>query len=438
MSRYSLTAWIGQCRVGVLSYNDDTGRFVFEYSSDWAARHDAFPISPALPFRRSPSLTDELHSITVRRFFENLLPEGKTLDDAAAAFAVSKSNVFGLLRWMGQESTGALSLLPDGKTPEQIDDTQREITYAELSERILDRANYPFNVWDGRVRMSIAGYQDKLAVYMDDMQRLFLVEGRWASTHILKPEPLNPRLAKLVANEHFCLSLAALMGMRVAAVNIMRVPEPVLAVERFDRRIHADRVERLHAIDTCQALDLGVSHKYERNFGSGRDVVDIRDGVSYEKLFALASKTQAEAVTRMELIRWALFQYLIGNSDSHGKNLSFLVEPGGLRLAPAYDLVSVCIYPGIEHDLAMAIGDEFDIAKVRAFDWSEFARRCGVGHRLLVREMSRMVKALRIQLPTLLAWTGYLDDERATIVRIADFSLRQAEQLESDAKLVGG
>jgi serine/threonine-protein kinase HipA len=45
----------------------------------------------------------------------------------------------------------------------------------------------------------------------------------------------------------------------------------------------------------------------------------------------------------------------MSNSDAHGKNISFLVEPGGLRLAPTYDLVSVCVYPDIEHELAILI-----------------------------------------------------------------------------------
>lgn len=436
MSTHSLSAWIGQQKVGTLNYHDDTGRFSFEYESEWVVRADAFLVSPALPFQRPHGQTDELHSISVRRFFENLLPEGKALEDAAATHAVSKTSLFGLLRWLGQESTGALSLLPDGKTPEQVADTQREVTYAELSERIHDRANRPFNVWDERVRMSIAGYQDKLAVYIDEGQRLYLVEGRLASTHILKPEPLNPKLAKLVANEHFCLRLAQRLGLQVAAVDILRAPEPVLVVERFDRRKEDHLVKRLHAIDTCQVLDLGVSHKYERNFGNGRDVANIRDGVSFEKLFAIAPNTQAEAATRMELIRWSLLQYLIGNSDAHGKNISFLVEPGGVRLAPAYDLAAVCIYPDIEHELAMAIGDEFDITRIRAFDWADFAQRCGVERRLLVREMNRTVKALRTQLPSLLAWPDYSDDERAVLERISNFALQQAEQLERDAKLV--
>jgi len=436
MNTHSLSAWIGEQQVGTLSYHDDTGRFSFTYEQAWIAQIGAYPVSPPLPFQRPEQQTDELHSVNVRRFFENLLPEGKALEDAASAHAVSKGNLFGLLRWLGQESTGALALLPEDSTPAQVDPVMREITFEELSERIQDRANRPFNVWDGRVRMSIAGYQDKLSVFVDDEGKLFLVEGKLASTHILKPEPMNPKLSQLVANEHICLKLAATLGIPTAEVEILRVPEPVLMVRRFDRIKHNSHVERLHVVDSCQALNLSVNHKYERNFGSGRDVANIRDGVSFEKLFSTTPLTQSEAATRMTLIRWTILQYLIGNSDAHGKNISFLVEPGGLRLAPAYDLVSVCVYPDIKHELAMAVGDEFDITKIRAFDWADLAERCDIERRLLVREMNRMIKVLRTQLPKLLALPDYTADEQATLQEISKLMLKQAKQLETDAKMI--
>jgi len=419
--------------MGILGYDDTVGLFAFDYAPDWSTAGTSFPLSPALPFNKPGEMNAQHHSVSVRRFFENLLPEGKALDDAVATHRLSKANLFGLLRALGRESTGAISLLPEGTRPEQIPDTRREIPFDELSERIRNRPHEPFNVWDGRVRMSIAGYQDKLAVYIDD-SRLYLVEGRLASTHILKPEPLSPNLPNLVANEHFCLKLAASLGLPTIDVNILRVPEPVLAVARFDRRHSHDRVERLHVIDACQALDLGVSHKYERNFGSGRDVAHIRDGASVERLFSITEHALSGAALRLGLLRWILSQYLIGNSDAHGKNISFFVEPGGLRLAPSYDLVAVCVYPRVDHELAMAIGDEFDIGKVRAFDWAELADTSGLQRRFVAREMLRVTKALRTAIPKLQAWPGYTDGERARVEEIATFTLQQADRLDGVAK----
>lgn len=437
MSHHQLTAWIGSRRVGILCYYDESGLFAFDYDDEWSSSGTGYPISPALPFKRPAELSNERHSVSVRRFFENLLPEGKVLDDTAAVHRVSKANLYGLLAALGGETTGALSLLPEGIIPSQVHDSKREVTYEELHARIHDRANQPFHVWDGKVRMSIAGFQDKLAVFIEK-GRLYLVEGRLASTHILKPEPLSPNLPHLVANEHFCLRLASELGLLSCPVDVLRVPDPVLMVERFDRHVADEHVDRIHVVDACQCLDLSVSHKYERNFGSGRDVAHIRDGVSIERLFSITSGALSSAAMRLGLLRWMLLQYLIGNSDAHGKNLSFFVEPGGLRLAPFYDLVSVCTYPRVDHELAMAIGDEFDIHQVRAYDWAGLSAACGLERRLVAREMLRMTKALRKSLPSLRQWEGYNEEELLFINKIAEFTLAQAELLDEHARQLPG
>jgi serine/threonine-protein kinase HipA len=103
-----------------------------------------------------------------------------------------------------------------------------------------------------------------------------------------------------VANEHFCLNLATQLGVTATKAQILRVPEPVLMVKRFDRELRDVQVARKHVIDACQALGLGVSHKYERNFGSGRDVAHIRDGVSLEKVFSISQYAQSSAATQAE------------------------------------------------------------------------------------------------------------------------------------------
>ena len=151
-------------------------------------------------------------------------------------------------------------------------------------------------------------------------------------------------------------------------------------------------VKRLHIIDACQASDLPATYKYERNFGSGEHVRNIREGVSFEVLFDRMEQTVNKAAARLTMLRWALFQFLIGNSDAHGKNFSFFVRRQGLEPAPWYDLVSVVQYPGIDHDLAMAYGDAFSLEEVGAFQLADFAKRCEVDRRLLKREATRLAK----------------------------------------------
>jgi serine/threonine-protein kinase HipA len=96
------------------------------------------------------------------------------------------------------------------------------------------------------------------------------------------------------------------------------------------------------------------------------------------------------------LLRWTIFQLLIGNSDAHGKNLSFFVDHGGLRMAPAYDLV--CLPPlGFSTGHAMAIGDAFEPAEVTALEWAAFAMACDVAPRSLALELRRMCERVSVE-----------------------------------------
>lgn len=426
MTRYTLNVFDADARIGELGYETLEEHFSFGYDAAWRETKDSYSISPHIPLN-GPSAA----SSTVRRFIENLLPEGRALDIVSTTYQVSRNNIYGLIRELGQETAGALAFRPGDAAP-RLATQRREVTHMELAERIADRAQVPFAVWDGRVRMSIAGYQDKLAVYNDD-NRLYLVEGELASTHILKPEPLDERLSNLVANEHFSMTLAARVGIPTAEVYILRLPAPVLVIKRFDRSVAGDRVRRLHIIDACQALNFPVAYKYERNFGSGRDVREIREGVSFRRLFSLAEYTIGKAITRLSLVRWALFHYLIGNPDAHGKNVSFFCGANGLALAPSYDLVSVVQYPHVARELAMAFGDEFEIEALRPYDFAKFAQETNTPRPLLAREMRRMAKAAGSVAADLAASDTYSDAERPLVKRIAVFVEAQAKHLSAMA-----
>jgi serine/threonine-protein kinase HipA len=424
VSVHTLQVLDAPAQIGVITYDSLNEQFSFSYSADWVDSEHAYSISPHIPIHGTPAQ----HG-TVRRFLENLLPEGRALDIVATTHRVSKNNIHGLIRELGQETSGALSFVAEEGPRAPGATTRREITRAELQGRITERTQLPFSVWDGRVRMSIAGYQDKLPIYMEH-DRMYLVEGALASTHILKPEPPDARFFMLVANEHFSMCLASRLGISAAPVSILRLPDPVLVVERFDRaRQGSDSVRRLHVVDGCQALDLPVSYKYERNFGSGRDVRDIRDGVSFERLFTISEQCVRKAATRLALVRWALLQFLLGNSDAHGKNLSFFCTPAGLTLAPCYDLVSVVQYEQVDHELAMAYGDEFVLDNIRPYDWAEFARSTETPRGVLVREMKRMGAAAPELAAELATRAEYIGEERSLVARIATFVARQARTL---------
>lgn len=163
---------------------------------------------------------------------------------------------------------------------------------------------------------------------------------------------------------------------------------PALLVKRFDRqRLSPEQVRRLYVIDGCQALNLPPEYKYERNFGSGRDVKHIREGASLPKLFALCSNSAQPALDTKRLLDQVLFNLCINNHDAHGKNFSFFLNHQGLCLAPAYDLVNIAMYPAFDQDMAMALGDEFDSRTVNAYQLADFADTCQLPRQLVVNRL---------------------------------------------------
>lgn len=413
-----LAIWAGDHPVGTLVHDAARNLFDFHYADTWRQRPTAFPLSPQLPLHAGAGLahgpgawqdlTPEQRSAIVRNFFQNLLPEGQALDVAAQANGLSKANLAGLLLALGSETAGALRVTlaeAGADSARAAAPALRPLPLAELSERIRWRPHTPFSLWDGQVRLSIAGLQDKIAVFEDGGQ-LFLANGEGlASTALLKPAPVDPRFADLPALEHTCMRLAAAVGIPAAATQLLHVPEPVLLVQRFDRRrLPAGQgVERQHIIDACQALGLAPELKYERAYGDQELVKHLRDGASLPLLFGLAQQSPAPLVMRGQLLDRVLFNLLIGNSDAHGKNWSFFVGPqaGLLTLAPAYDLVDVeaVAHEHMSTSFAMAIGDAFRPAELAAFEWAAMAAQC----QLAPRQLLRRLKALCRLLPQALA-----------------------------------
>ncbi|MCY4228198.1 MAG: HipA domain-containing protein [Gammaproteobacteria bacterium] len=178
-------------------------------------------------------------------------------------------------------------------------------------------------IWDEKPRLSMAGVQDKMNILVNEHEQIGLGEGALCSTHILKFERKD--CPNLVLNKFFCMKLSSAAGLPTADTEFRRFGHhPSLLVKRFDRKLNpqAQTVSKRHVIDGCQALNLPRDYKYERNLGDGRDVLHIREGASMKKLFAFCETLSSPVQNRLWLINWQLFNLMINNYDSHGKNVS--------------------------------------------------------------------------------------------------------------------
>lgn len=379
--------FLGKIKIAKITLIED--QMFWQYVEAW--KQAGYAISPFLP------LHDEISSLNTQRFLRNYLPEGNALEELIKCFHLSKNNTFGLIRALGFDIPGALIILSPTQKIEKKP-IFRVITDNELIQRLEDREHLSLIVWDGKPRLSVAGVQDKINVIFNEQRELCFGEGSLCSTHILKFE--KQKLSHLVLNEYITMQLAKHCNLSVANTQLMTFGKNrALLVERFDRKkVNPTQVKRRHLIDGCQALNLPPEYKYERNFGSGRDVRHIRDGVSYEKLFDFANHCINPAATKDQMLSWALFNVLIFNYDAHGKNISFFINEKGISLAPFYDLVNIKMYPDFEQEMAMGFGDEFGANEIDAYQLADFADSCHISRVLVSTRLKFLIKKLNIAL----------------------------------------
>ena len=314
-----LLAWIGDRLVGHLY--DNNGIWSFSYVDGW----DAFDLCPTLQ-RQRKTIVDGSTSRPVQWYFDNLLPEEGQRQLLAGDARLDASDAFALLGHYGAESAGSLTLLePAQRLPEG---ELRPLSTADLARRIEAMPRLPLT-HEAHKRMSLAGAQHKLAVVLDNGE-LHEPVGALPSTHILQPDHPEPAFAHSVINEWFTMRLASRIGLSVPEVARRYVPHPIYLIRRFDRTPTGLGWQRLHCIDACQVLGLDRHFKYQAG--------------SVERLAELAGLCSASAIVRSRLFGWLTFNVLVGNTDAHLKNLSFLVSHRGLQLAPFYDLLSTAVY----------------------------------------------------------------------------------------------
>jgi serine/threonine-protein kinase HipA len=368
-----LDVYLNSIRAGQL-LQDPRGQLGFSYQEDFLTSPEAAPLSRHLPLS-AQVFSDE----PTRAFFANLLPEGDVLEQIARRLGIPKENTFALLERMGGDCAGAVSVLLPEHTP-ATEGAYRRITEVELGALLIELPAHPFLADIEGVRLSLAGAQNKLPVFYDGAH-FHIPEGGAPSSHILKTAIRN--LEDTVGNEAFCMMLAKAVGLFVPSVEIVNFGGmPVYMVERYDRRRLSDgEATRIHQEDFCQALGVVPALKYETHGGPG-----------FQEVFDLVREWSTEPLPDTDaLLGWALYNFLIGNADAHGKNLSFVYDQGTVRLAPFYDLLSTAAYEGqVNNKFAMRMGKQKDPRYLSSSNLEGFAQQAGIGKRAVFAELERL------------------------------------------------
>ena len=408
MSMRALDVRINDQLVGQLREDDNI--WELEYADVWRTQASGFDLSPALS-RATALHRDGSSNRPVQWYFDNLLPEETMRAMVAKDAKIDAEDSFGLLAYYGRESAGSIVLDAPGSNSALSERGLRPLSRKELSRRIADMPRVSLSSGAPK-KMSLAGAQHKLLVVLKG-DELFEPKAGTASTHILKPEHGGEDYPCSVINEYFTMRLAKDVGLDVPTVRRMYAPQPVYLVARFDRIMDKKNgeVKRLHAIDTCQLLNKSRTFKYH-----AADVTALSSAIKL---------CRQKAGARIKLFKWLAFNILVGNGDNHLKNISFIVESGDIRVAPAYDLLSTSVYETMaladdkaqwpQTSLALMVGSAKTFAEVTREDVLTAAAQMGLSRRTAQRELDRLITAMPIAADRLInEISARMEDDIAT------------------------
>lgn len=350
--------------IGILE--DKAGKMRFQY-----LKHAQTPLSLSLPIR------EEIYSEKrCKAYFGGLLPENDTMRKAIATkYKINSNNDFAMIAAIGYDCAGAVSF-------HKLDEPELNNVFIPLKGQVVSDLELehhikelPVKPYLGR-RLSLAGVQEKTPISVINNKIVIPIEGS-PTTHILKPS--LTRYKESVANEYICLKTAQSIGLVVPEVELRKAGDTeFFLIKRFDRLEKDGEIMRLQHEDFTQALGVWTDNKYNVTF---KDCLNVLNQMS------------TPAREKMRFISLAIYNFLVGNCDAHGKNFSVLYLDNGLFLAPVYDVLCTIVYD-LDNDMAMKIGKAKYIEDVTIKDWHLFAQHLEVAPSLIMEELERQTKLI--------------------------------------------
>ena len=358
----------------------------FSYSDDYLKNPEHRAISIGLPLEEVT-----FDARRTRIFFEGLLPEGFTRKCVAEWMHMDENDYISILAGLGKECLGAIKIIDESNntiTPEYRLLSAEEV-YALASEGATESAELVT-----KAHLSLTGASGKVGLYFNEKEnQWYLPVGEAPSTHIVKQS--HVRLKKIVTNEQLCLLTAKNLGIEIPESFIITTDgddENVLfATKRYDRKFVDDGKildgmpvpRRLHQEDFAQALGVAATDKYEKNHE--KYMIKIFDII---RLHSTDPMTDS-----LKLWDICIFNYLIGNTDNHIKNISLVYSEDlkSVRLAPAYDIVSTMIYKSSTENMALSINGICNIHEITRESFEKTASQIGIGTKMAMKRFDTMI-----------------------------------------------
>ena len=402
-------------------HRDRNGRASFAYAEDWQADPDAYPLSLSMPLASTHHT-----SRVVEPYLWGLLPDNEqVLSRWAMRFQVSARNAFALIAHVGEDCAGAVQFVTEERIEAIRSGAGDKITWlnedaiAERLRALREDASAGRQPRDAG-QFSLAGAQPKTALIQIG-KRWGIPSGRIPTTHILKPP--SGAFDGYAENEHFCQTLARALGLPAALSRVVHFrDETAIVVERFDRiRIGKD-IHRVHQEDTCQALAVMPTKKYQNEGGPGlKEIVDLLDIHSSER------DTDIETFLRATIFNW-----LIAGTDAHAKNYAILISgQNRRRLAPLYDLSSTLPYKELDPKrlkLSMKIGGEYELQAIGLRQWQKHAQALRRSEDQLLATIKAMADRLPDEASSVITAMKDQGLDHAILSKMKDAAIKRVKQ----------
>lgn len=365
--------------------------YAFQYDENYLGMQNAAPVSISLPLQEAPFSPERTAA-----FFNGLLPEGFTRKAVAQWMHEDEADYLSILYCLGRECLGAIQIHSGDEEDKDLQPSYEKLTIDQVKALAREGADYAAELVT-KAHLSLTGATGKVGLYYREGEDAwYLPHGTAPSTHIVKQS--HVRLKSIVVNEQLSLLTASLMGIDVPESFVVnmgqgRDEDVLLATARYDRYTDksSDMIDglivpyRLHQEDFSQALGIPAKDKYEKEFRG-------EEGYLPRMFSLLRNVSENPLEDQLKLWDRIVYSFLIGNTDGHLKNYSLLYGKNlhGIRLAPAYDLVSTVVYESSTRDMSFYIGEQLSLDDISRESFQAAAELCGISPVIAMRRFDTL------------------------------------------------
>ncbi|QWZ09687.1 HipA domain-containing protein [Nocardioides panacis] len=381
MTREALDVWLYGTRIAQL-HETVRGRIGLAWTADAVQRwgRGARLLSAKLTIGTVPV------DVLVGAYLDGLLPEGSARVNHALTAGVAPDDTYALIRAYGRDTPGATIFVPAG-TPDPTRAGHYEpLSAGQVAER-LRRADehLPTSPRETTESSTLPGMVPKVTIHREGGQWFSCKEGA-PSTWILKRSNDAAReIGDVVDTEVACLTLAREIGLTSIDAEIVDFGDVrAIAVSRYDRDV-ANGNARLHQEDLAQALGLNTQDPNRK----------FQWGSRMPSLVHAADVLRLDGGNPDALLRLVTFSFLVGNTDMHAKNISFLRhDDGKVALSPAYDIAMHLHHERENRRSALDVNGRNRIDELTIADVVAEAERWGLPARRAARVVAETTRAL--------------------------------------------